>query len=38
VPAEIAQAVYGRTDLVYIVCAPLPDGTQPPAWRSSLTN
>uniref|UniRef100_UPI003F491408 hypothetical protein n=1 Tax=Amycolatopsis sp. CA-293810 TaxID=3239926 RepID=UPI003F491408 len=33
VPREIAQAVYGKDnhdgDLVYIVCAPLPGGTQP---------
>lgn len=32
VPAKIAQAVYGRAaspDFVYIVCTPLPGGTQP---------
>lgn len=29
VPREIAIRNYGKTDLVYIVCAPLPDGRQP---------
>lgn len=29
VPVEVGRAVYGRTDLHYIVCAPLPDGSQP---------
>lgn len=29
VPREVALAVYGQEDLVYIVCAPLPDGSQP---------
>lgn len=33
VPSGIARAVYGKDnrdgDLVYIVCAPLPGGTQP---------
>jgi len=29
VPAEISLAVYGRDDLHYIVCRPLPDGSQP---------
>jgi hypothetical protein len=28
VPDQIARATYGRVDLTYIVCAPLPDGTQ----------
>jgi hypothetical protein len=33
VPLEVAHSVYGKDntdgDLVYIVCAPLPGGTQP---------
>jgi hypothetical protein len=29
VPAAVALANYGRADLEYIVCSPLPDGSQP---------
>jgi hypothetical protein len=29
VPREVALATYGRDDLDYIVCGPLPDGSQP---------
>jgi hypothetical protein len=29
VPRAVALAVYGKTDLIYVVCAPLPDGSQP---------
>ena len=29
VPVEVGLAVYGRADLHYIVCGPLPDGSQP---------
>lgn len=29
VPPDTGLTLYGRTDLVYIVCPPLPDGTQP---------
>lgn len=28
-PAELAMANYGRTDVHYIVCAPMPSGDQP---------
>lgn len=29
VPADVAITLYGRPDIVYIVCAPLPEGAQP---------